>query len=108
MAGVDSNVVVVHLLSPERTSLIELLSALGAEQWQAPTAWPGWSVKDVGLHLVGNDFDLLSRRRDAAAPADRSSKPASFQELDPARARPQLAGCGPPVHRAVDPPAADP
>jgi uncharacterized protein (TIGR03083 family) len=58
MAGVDAEVVVVtHLFSPERASLIELLSALAASQWQAPTVCPGWSVKDVALHLLGDDID---------------------------------------------------
>jgi len=42
---------------------------------------PGWSVKDVALHLLGDDIDLLSRRRDGAAPTDTPGKPAGFQEL---------------------------
>jgi uncharacterized protein (TIGR03083 family) len=82
MAGVDAEVVVVtHLFAPERASLIELLSALSTGQWQAPTVCPGWSVKDVALHLLGDDIGLLSRRRDSVAPADVSSKPGGFQEL---------------------------
>jgi len=82
MAGVDADVVVVtHLFAPERASLIELLSVLTAGQWQAPTVCSGWSVKDVALHLLGNDIDLLSRRRDGVAPADTPSKPADFGEL---------------------------
>jgi uncharacterized protein (TIGR03083 family) len=82
MAGVESDVVVVaHLFAPERASLIELLSSLAAGQWQAPTVCPGWSVKDVALHLLGDDIDLLSRRRDGAAPADTPSRPGGFQEL---------------------------
>jgi uncharacterized protein (TIGR03083 family) len=82
MAGVDSEVVVVtHLFAPERASLIELLSSLAASQWPAPTVCPGWSVKDVALHLLGDDIDLLSRRRDGAAPADTPSRPGGFQEL---------------------------
>ena len=82
MAGVDAEVVVVtHLFAPERASLLELLSALAAGQWQAPTVCPGWSVKDVALHLLGDDIDLLSRRRDGAAPTDTPGKPAGFQEL---------------------------
>jgi uncharacterized protein (TIGR03083 family) len=79
---VDSDVVVVtDLFPPERAALLELLSSLAAEQWQAPTVCPGWSVKDVALHLLGGDIDLLSRRRDGAAPADPPSQPAGFQEL---------------------------
>src|SRR5215216_4883209 len=82
MAGVDADVVIVtHLFAPERASLIELLSVLTAGQWQAPTVCPGWSVKDVALHLLGDDIDLLSRRRDGAAPDDTPSRPAGFQEL---------------------------
>jgi uncharacterized protein (TIGR03083 family) len=82
MAGVDAEVVVVtHLFAPERASLLELLSSLSAGQWQAPTVCPGWSVKDVALHLLGGDIDLLSRRRDGAAPADPPGKPGGFQEL---------------------------
>jgi uncharacterized protein (TIGR03083 family) len=82
MVAVESEVVVViHLFAPERASLIELLSSLAAGQWQAPTVCPGWSVKDVALHLLGDDIDLLSRRRDGAAPADTPNRPAGFQEL---------------------------
>lgn len=81
MAGVDSDVVVVsHLFPPERASLIELLSALGAEQLRASTVCPGWSVKDIALHLLGGDIDLLSRRRDGVRAAT-PGPPAGFQEL---------------------------
>ena len=77
----SEDIVVTHLFPPERASLLELLSSLAAGQWQAPTVCPGWSVKDVALHLLGGDIDLLSRRRDGAAPADAPSRPAGFQEL---------------------------
>jgi uncharacterized protein (TIGR03083 family) len=82
MACVESDVVVVtHLFPPERASLVELLASLGAEQWQASTVCPGWSVKDVALHLLGDDIGLLSRRRDGVTPADASREPGGFQEL---------------------------
>jgi uncharacterized protein (TIGR03083 family) len=82
MAPVESDVVVVtHLFPPERASLIELLSSLADEQWQAPTVCPGWSVKDVALHLLGDDIGLLSRGRDGVAPADPAGEPAGWQEL---------------------------
>ena len=73
--------VVTHLFAPERASLLGLLSALAAGQWPPPPVCPGWSVKDVALHLLGGDIDLLSRRRDGAGPADTPGKPAGFQEL---------------------------
>jgi uncharacterized protein (TIGR03083 family) len=82
MACVESDVVVVtQLFQPERASLLELLASLGAEQWQAPTVCPGWSVKDVALHLLGDDIGLLSRHRDGVATADASREPGGFQEL---------------------------
>jgi uncharacterized protein (TIGR03083 family) len=82
MACVESDVVVVtQLFQPERASLLELLASLGAEQWQAPTMCPGWSVKDVALHLLGDDIGLLSRHRDGVATADASREPGGFQEL---------------------------
>jgi hypothetical protein len=70
MTCVESDVVVVtHLFPPERASLVELLSSLAARQWQALTVCPGWSVKDVALHLLGDDIDLVVsmfwRRRSA-------------------------------------------
>ncbi|HEX8858083.1 MAG TPA: maleylpyruvate isomerase N-terminal domain-containing protein [Actinomycetes bacterium] len=82
MTGVDSDVVVVtHLFPPERASVLQLLSSLDAGQWQAPTVCPGWSVKDVALHLLGGDIDLLSRRRDGHPATDAPTRPAGFQEL---------------------------
>jgi uncharacterized protein (TIGR03083 family) len=58
---------VTHLFPPERASLLGLLGSLDAGQWQAPTVCPGWSVRDVALHLLGDDIGLLARRRDGFA-----------------------------------------
>jgi uncharacterized protein (TIGR03083 family) len=57
-----------HLLAPERAALLGLLEALDEPRWRAPTACPGWSVKDVVAHLLGDDLGLLSRRRDGFTP----------------------------------------
>ena len=35
-----------------------LLAGLTAEQWQAPTALPGWTVHDVVAHVVGTEMML--------------------------------------------------
>lgn len=48
----------------ERVAFLELLEGLAPDQWNAPTACPGWSVKDVALHLVDDDLGWLSRGRD--------------------------------------------
>ncbi len=57
-------ILVVDLFPEILNELIRLLSALSTEDWQKPTACPGWSVKDVALHLLGVEISNLSRRRD--------------------------------------------
>ena len=49
-------VLVVDLFPEERRLLLDLLANLTDEQWRAPTACAGWSVKDVALHLLGGDL----------------------------------------------------
>jgi uncharacterized protein (TIGR03083 family) len=58
-------VIVVDLFPLERQALLHLLSQLHEEEWHLPTICTGWSVKDVVLHLLGDDIGLLSRKRDA-------------------------------------------
>jgi uncharacterized protein (TIGR03083 family) len=57
-----------ELLSQERTVLLELLRSLRGDQWAVATACPGWSVKDIALHLLGDDVGVLSRGRDSQDP----------------------------------------
>jgi len=57
-------VFVVDLFPEERESLLDVLCWLTDSEWNHPTACPGWSVKDVALHLLGVDLANLSRRRD--------------------------------------------
>ena len=52
------------VLTRERSDLLKLLDDLTPEEWHAPTAAPGWSVKDVALHLLDDDLGWLSRDRD--------------------------------------------
>jgi uncharacterized protein (TIGR03083 family) len=58
-------VLVLDLFPVERAALLDLLSGLDADQWQAPTVCAGWSVKDVAAHIVGDDLGRLSRQRDS-------------------------------------------
>jgi uncharacterized protein (TIGR03083 family) len=44
--------------------LLDLLGELSASEWEAPTVCPGWSVKDVAAHLLGDDIGRLSWGRD--------------------------------------------
>ncbi len=66
-------VMVSHLFPEERAALLELLGQLSPEEWARPTVCPGWSVKDIGLHLLGDDMGKLSASRDGF----RHSPPAS-------------------------------
>ena len=59
--------IVVSLFPEILSELVRLLSSLSAEEWQTPTVCPGWSVKDVTLHLLGGEVGNLSRRRDGHA-----------------------------------------
>ncbi|MCC6793040.1 MAG: maleylpyruvate isomerase family mycothiol-dependent enzyme [Thermomicrobiales bacterium] len=55
---------VVDLFPEERAALLEVLSPLSAEAWETPTVCAGWSVKDIALHLLGDDVGMLGRGRD--------------------------------------------
>jgi len=57
-------IMVIDLFPLERRQLLKLFSELEAEEWEKPTICPGWSVKDIGLHLLGDDIGYLSRARD--------------------------------------------
>lgn len=48
------------LLSGERFELVAFLRRLSSSQWRSPTACEGWSVHDIALHLLGNDFGRTS------------------------------------------------
>jgi uncharacterized protein (TIGR03083 family) len=53
------------LLVEDRVELLDLLTAISADDWLRPTAAPGWTVKDIALHLLDDDLGWLSRGRDA-------------------------------------------
>lgn len=55
---------VLHLFPEERARLLELLTSLAHDQWSLATVCPGWTVKDIALHLLGDDLGRLSRTRD--------------------------------------------
>jgi uncharacterized protein (TIGR03083 family) len=58
-------ILIAHLFPEIHDALLDLLADLSDEQWAAPTACPGWSVKDLASHLLGDDVGMLSRRRDS-------------------------------------------
>src|SRR5438128_603947 len=52
------------LATDERERLLAFLADLADDEWLAPTAAPGWTVKDLALHLLDDDLSWLSRERD--------------------------------------------
>jgi len=68
-----------HLFAPMRTELVRLLNDLPEDAWRYPTALRGWTVKDIVLHLLGDDIGLLSRRRDGFVHTD--TTPENFEQL---------------------------
>jgi uncharacterized protein (TIGR03083 family) len=54
----------LHLFAPLRRALAELLQSLDESQWALPTACPGWTVKDIALHVLGVELGNISYRRD--------------------------------------------
>jgi uncharacterized protein (TIGR03083 family) len=57
-------IIVMDLFEPMLEHLLDLLSRLSEQEWNRATPCQGWSVKDVALHLLGDDIGLLSRGRD--------------------------------------------
>jgi uncharacterized protein (TIGR03083 family) len=54
----------LQALRVERRALLSILDALAADDWQRGTPCPGWTVHDLVLHLLGDDFAVLSILRD--------------------------------------------
>ncbi len=55
-------VIVIGLFPEERKSLLDLLRPLSDDELAAPTICSAWSVKDIALHLLGDDISVLSRK----------------------------------------------
>lgn len=55
---------VVDLIPEVREELLHVLESLADDDWEKPTVCEGWSVRDVALHILGDDMGLLSNLRD--------------------------------------------
>jgi uncharacterized protein (TIGR03083 family) len=78
-------VLTLHLFPEERKVFLDLLVSLTPAHWNAPTVCPGWSVKDIGAHLLADDLGRLARGRDkhaAAAFAPRGERDVQAELLD--------------------------
>ena len=57
-------IITVDLFPDLLEELLALLDSLSADDWKRPTVCAGWSVKDIALHLLGVEVNILSRKRD--------------------------------------------
>jgi uncharacterized protein (TIGR03083 family) len=48
----------------DREQLLGLLADMTSNEWLTSTAVPGWTVKDIALHLLDDDLTWLSTQRD--------------------------------------------
>jgi uncharacterized protein (TIGR03083 family) len=55
------------LFAPQQAAFVGLLRELAPDQWALPTVCPGWDVKDVAAHVLGDHIGRLSRHRDGYA-----------------------------------------
>ncbi len=72
-------VLVVDRFPALLNELLELLNSLSPEEWERPTVATNWTVRDIAIHLLGDDVTLLSDRRDGNVEPD--VKLAGFEEL---------------------------
>ncbi len=56
------------LFARQQAAFIDLLHGFGPAQWARPTACPGWDVKDIAAHVLGDHIGRLSRHRDDYPP----------------------------------------
>ena len=76
----------VQLASTETARVLDLASSLSAQDWNADTDCPGWTVKDTFAHLLGMwklhaDADERARQQSAAAAAAQTSGRLRIDEL---------------------------
>jgi len=52
------------LFAEQHAAFIDLLRQLAADEWLTPTICPGWTVKDIAAHVLGDHVGRLSMHRD--------------------------------------------
>jgi uncharacterized protein (TIGR03083 family) len=53
------------VLAEQQVAFIDLLRGLDLAEWTQPTICPGWNVKDVAAHVLGDHIGRLSIHRDS-------------------------------------------
>jgi len=80
----------VPLFPEERAALLDVLSSLGGADWSRDTSCPGWSLKDIAVHLLSDDLGRLSGGRDKHrsghfAPSAAGAPPGAIAASSPER-----------------------
>jgi uncharacterized protein (TIGR03083 family) len=73
------------VLAEQHAALVDLLRRLDADEWARPTACPGWTVKDVAAHVLGDFVGRLSIHRDGVHvehPRDGEAFPAFLDRIN--------------------------
>ena len=73
------------VLAEQQVAFIDLLRRLDADEWTKPTICPGWSVKDVAAHVLGDHIGRLSIHRDGFQvehPRDGEAFPAFLDRIN--------------------------
>ena len=73
------------LFARQHAAFTALLRRLDIDQWAQPTACPGWDVKDIAAHVLGDHIGRLSRHRDdypALHPRDSEPFPAFLDRIN--------------------------
>ncbi|MGH2750936.1 MAG: maleylpyruvate isomerase family mycothiol-dependent enzyme [Actinomycetota bacterium] len=56
---------VLSIMEQERAEFVVLLRSLSPEDAETPAWGEGWTVKDIAVHLLGDDLSTLARCRDS-------------------------------------------
>jgi uncharacterized protein (TIGR03083 family) len=73
------------LFARQQAAFTDLLRGFGPAQWAQPTICPGWDVKDVAAHVLGDHVGRLSRHRDGyppLSPRDGETLPAFLDRIN--------------------------
>lgn len=73
------------VLAEQQTAFVDLLRRLDADEWARPTVCPGWTVKDVAAHVLGDFVGRLSMHRDGVRvehPRDGEAFPAFLDRIN--------------------------
>src|SRR5215831_12696734 len=68
MSAGTEPILIADLFPKLEKLLIQVLSTLGAEDWEKQTVSPKWKVKDVAAHLLDTALRGVSIARDGYAP----------------------------------------